>query len=155
MYRKGGIQPFFVGSSATITRDLVFGGVFSLIRHELHQYIEGPRKEHRQPRDNDFTINLLSGCVATILSSPFNYIRNIHYATPPGVPHDKFIVVWMNLWREAQAEGTGLQRLSFILTRLRIGWGAARVGCGMAVGAYLYSLCAHFDSPLKSTRSCT
>jgi hypothetical protein len=35
MLAKGGVRIFFVGSMATISRDLVFGGAYALLRHEL------------------------------------------------------------------------------------------------------------------------
>ena len=40
--------------------------------------------------------------------------------------------------------------LSYVQSRLRLGWGTARVGCGMAFGAYLYeSLVALATSKLS------
>ena len=46
---------------------------------------------------------------------------------------------------------TSYGKVSFLLSQLRIGWGTARVGCGMGVGAYLYSLCSqYFETPTRS-----
>jgi len=36
MADKGGMRPFFKGITPTVYRDLVFGGLYSLLRHELY-----------------------------------------------------------------------------------------------------------------------
>ena len=150
MFQQGGLKPFMIGSSATISRDIIFGGVFALLRHELRIEVD---KNDPVPQDSkfghkkrnkkyDFMINILAGCLATILSSPLNYVRNIHYATPPDAKVKSFRVILIELWKDSCAEPTRYLRVSFMLKRLRIGWGTARVGCGMAVGSYLYTLCS-------------
>lgn len=139
-----------MGSLATIYRDLVFGGCFSYMRHELL-----PRWRHRICGPNDkrldcreqrkrmaFVVNLVSAMTATILSSPFNYVRNMHYATPPHcLPHSTFRIL-TDLFRAAWTEGTYSKRWEYLQVRLRLGWGTARVGCGMALGAFVYDLCS-------------
>lgn len=44
-------------------------------------------------------------------------------------------------------QDSSFDKASFLLSQLRIGWGTARVGCGMGVGAYLYSLCSLYFDP--------
>ena len=88
MYRIGGIRPFFAGTIATMTRDLLFGGTFAVLRHLSYD----PTKNSTHPHDNnnnnnnkslanhanELYINLFAASVATIVSSPHNYVRNIH-----------------------------------------------------------------------------
>jgi len=138
MFKQGGLRPFFVGASATIQRDVVFGAFYAILRHELAS------DTAHAPGMNQFSANVVAASVATILSSPYNYIRNMNYATPPGISPKSGSSVMLELWRNAMQETTLRTRLSHVQSRLRIGWGTARVGCGMAVSAKLYSLCSKF-----------
>lgn len=147
MFQRGGFKPFFVGSTATIGRDLVFGGFFALFRHELFSRTKSSSagsSSSKQPGDK-FLVNLFAASAATILSSPLNYVRNIHYATPPDVKPDTFWKIFSDLVCNALREPTLLQKLSYIQSRYRIGWGTARVGCGMAFGSYIYNQCAQTE----------
>lgn len=120
----------FSGSLATISRDVVFGGVFSAVRNANHK-----------PEKVDLLVNIIAGCLGTIFSSPLNYIRNVHYATPPGEPRIPGPKILSNLWSDAMKQGGLYERMSYLQHRLRIGWGTARVGCGMAIGAGVYERC--------------
>ena len=133
MYRKGGFGLFFIGTSATISRDITFGGIFSLTRHELVP------PNHQHNRLEVFGVDLLSGTFATILSSPMNYVRNIHYATPPDVKADTFWNILFNLWHESTQQESLTAQLRYLQRRLRLGWGTGRVGCGMAFGSVVYN----------------
>lgn len=138
MLRKRGIKPFLVGSKATISRDLVFGSCFALVRHELLK----PTKIKRS-KTEEFLLNMFSATLATILSSPFNYVRNIQYSTPPEkIPHSIFKIL-SGLWKKASCKDSWWESIKYVQFRLRIGWGTARVGCGMAFGAYVYEFCSN------------
>eukprot|EP00981_Chlorochromonas_danica_P012960 scaffold5626_cov258-Ochromonas_danica.AAC.1 len=141
--KKGGLRQFFVGSSATINRDLIFGGSFAFLRHEVlpmirewRQQGEGIDSLNWEPKRASFTTNLIAATVATILSSPVNYVRNVHYATPPDSAPQSTWRILTDLLGEAKQESTLWKRWRYIQQRLRLGWGTARVGCGMAFGAW-------------------
>jgi hypothetical protein len=166
MFRVGGIRPFYVGATATILRDLGFGGIFAILRHELlgkkmignssssnSSSMNGKKKkddlhmdkqveEKKNVRARGFVVNLFSACIATIASSPLNYVRNVHYATPPSIKAEGTIKILNELWFAASNEPNLRLRLKYLQSRLRLGWGTARVGCGMAFGAFVYSLCS-------------
>ena len=75
IFAAGGLRPFFVGCKATILRDIVFGGLFCAIRHEL---CVKPRKKGARwlpPHIEQFGYKFIAGCIATVLSSPMNYVR--------------------------------------------------------------------------------
>lgn len=42
-----------------------------------------------------FLVSMVSACSATILSSPFNYVRNMHYACPPDVSNKRSELLYM------------------------------------------------------------
>jgi hypothetical protein len=136
MFEKGKFRPFFVGTSATILRDLLFGGTFALLRHEI-LYIDD--KEHIS---SFFIVNLISGCFATVISSPMNYVRNMNYATPPDQRALSTLGTLDSLFQKSKKSKNLISRLLYLQRQLRIGWGTLRVGCGMAVGAQVYSRCS-------------
>lgn len=144
MYRRGGFLRFFVGSGATVSRDLLFGGVFAYFRHHFHSIhcINTGSQFDFSTKTLEFLVNMLSASIATILSSPLNYIRNIHYATPPDSAPQTARTIINDLIASASREPTALEQFLYVQSRLRIGWGTARVGCGMAFSASLYKLCS-------------
>ena len=97
-----------------------------------------PPSAHKEPK-NTFLTDLISGLIATTLSSPLNYVRNIHYSLPPDIKPDSTMKVLSELWVKAMEEKTIISKLSHIQSRLRLGWGTARVGCGMALASQFYS----------------
>lgn len=139
MFKKGGLRPFFLGSFATINRDLIFGAVFALIRHEVLFSYFG---DNHPTRSGSILINMLAGSIATILSSPLNYVRNIHYSIPPGQLSQSAYHTLLALYQASLQEPTFFAQLSYLQRRLRIGWGTARVGCGMAFSATVYETCS-------------
>lgn len=143
---QGGVRQLFVGTMATVQRDLVFGGVFALLRHEILPLFR-PEKKRRLKQKTGFVENLIAGMAATILSSPLNYVRNVHYATSPSDEPKTTLRILKELLEEARREPDRVTRLLFLQHRLRIGWGTARVGCGMAVGAKIYELCSQAVMP--------
>jgi hypothetical protein len=153
MFLKGGLRPFFVGSSATLGRDLVFGGTYALLRHELllrafphhhqssTQYITGLHGQKKSDSKR-FLINMFSACMATILSSPMNYVRNVHYATPPDTKPLNTLAIFKDLIAQTKIQPTMFLKFQYVITKLRIGWGTARVGVGMAFGSEFYYFCS-------------
>lgn len=140
MFQHGGIRRFFIGSSATIYRDIVFGGTFSFLRHNSKHIIIG--KSFLSSKTSEFIVNMIAASIATILSSPLNYIRVVHYATLPNEKQLSSHQILKDLVISASKEHSFNRKFSYIQSRLRIGWGTARVGCGMAFSASLYKLCS-------------
>ena len=160
MLRKGGPRIFLVGTTATVLRDLVFGGTYGLLRHELHAMSKrhvvdaAPRSENVDSggvgngsvrptspfffEKPTFMENILAACMATVLSSPWNYVRNIHYGTPSGKKPRTTLAIWQALVHKTSSQQGMLSKVSFLQTQLRVGWGTARVGCGMAVSSSIY-----------------
>lgn len=141
MLDKGGVRAFFVGTAATVSRDLVFGGIFACLRHEFR---------HRQQEHNlevsNFMIDVSAGCLATIASSPINYVRTVNYANPPGREHIPAKKILRDLWTQAMKRETWFRRFRYIQHTLKVGWGTARVGCGMAFGSFVYTSCVSYIS---------
>ena len=133
MFKAGGIKPFFVGTIATISRDAMFGAIFAGLRHK-----HLPTDRSKESKTHAFFINMTSALAATAISSPLNYVRNIHYSTPLSQKNDSFLIILRNLIQEVKNEPTTLRRMVHLQERLQIGWGTARVSCVMAFGAHIY-----------------
>lgn len=143
MWRRGGLRIFVVGTGATVNRDLVFGGVYAYLRHELVPAgaAGGGGGGNSPPPAPSFLANLVAACSATIISSPWNYVRNVHYATQRGLAPEGAAAILRGLWAESLAELRArgvLAQARFLQTRLRIGWGT------VSGGRFLFSL--HFTS---------
>ena len=148
MFKLGGIRPFFIGTTATISRDVLFGGTFAGFRHQFLPYLVAKETVKSGRRENStasstrlFCLDFVSACVATGISSPFNYVRNIHYAVPSGVKAESHYVILRSLWINTWKQPTLRQQWDYMSTRLRIGWGTLRVGCGMGLASQLYIMC--------------
>jgi len=87
-------------------------------------------------------IDMNSAFVATMLSSPYNYVRNIQYAVPkdfegkiPGSSH-----ILKNLITEGLKQKTRWGTITYWQFQLRIGWGTGRVAVGMAMTSLCWEL---------------
>ena len=142
MWRDGGIQPFLKGTSPTIMRDLIFGGVYSSLRNglifTLEEY-EGP--DNALTPTQTFILNVVAAGLATTVSGPFNYVRNIKYSFPADITPPSSAQILRDVWKEMLAKPTFWERCSLMQDRLRIGWGTARVAVGMAFTNHIYQFC--------------
>jgi len=123
-----GPRTFFRALPTTILRDTVFGTTFTFGRRR--------GKTH-------FLLDLTAAGCATVLSAPFNYIRNMQFAQNISQPLSVRAPVLL-LLSEVRAKplGAGLVHLSL---RLQLGWGTLRVATGMAVMAEIYRGLLHLS----------
>eukprot|EP00918_Siedleckia_nematoides_P032661 GHVU01070935.1.p1 GENE.GHVU01070935.1~~GHVU01070935.1.p1 ORF type:complete len:365 (+),score=21.39 GHVU01070935.1:269-1363(+) len=230
-YAKGGIRGLSRGMGSTVTRDAIFGTIFSTIRHSevaqfrlnnsidkvedgfrllmgaLRRYGGGQRapstlstavqaerewvvspatavrgsassatpvepvgahsvrdattaRHHTSDRGPTrvFFVNTVSACAAVITSSPYNYVRNMKFAST-GATAPSTGRILANCVSEAAeigrqvaartAAGGGasgmLLRWSVascvVASRFHVGWGTLRVALGMAFSASVYDAC--------------
>ena len=161
MLSANGLRPFMRGIGPTVARDSVFGGTFSASRVWLGRAFD---------LDDGagvagFGVSVGAGALACIVSSPFNYCRNMAYATPPGTVRAPTTLASLRMLAQetrrvqrdnsfartalegmvsknsaANGSGAGVwTSLVYLQGRLRVGWGTARVALGMATGFELYS----------------
>jgi len=138
IYAHGGALAFTRGMKATMARDMVFGMVYSSLRRYTSS------KQQQAPtawrRSREFAVNAASAAVATVVSGPFNYVRNVQFAKfgvderPPSIPEA------LRYFARAAREREGVvARARYVQTRLMIGWGTLRVASGMAITALGYN----------------
>jgi Mitochondrial carrier protein len=131
MLRQGGRSVFYRGLTSTLLRDVSFGGCYTCIRLQLQW-------AWSLPHEHQWAANLFAASLATIVSGPFNLARNVQYATKSSQIAPTTLQVLKELSQDA-CELDGLhQKSAYLLKRLRIGWGTARVATGMAFGHWVY-----------------
>jgi len=137
MYRNAGVFGFSRGCYSALLRDMIFGTTFS-----------GLRNQRRLSNDEKLTrlsVNALSCLVATTLSSPLNYSRNVQYATSSNKECPSILVILQDLKAKVYSEQkTSIRRLQGFQSHLRLGWGTARVAVGMSLIDLLYSALNEF-----------
>lgn len=187
MYRTAGVSSFFRGVKITVLRDVTFGLVYESLRHSAtmervvggkaselfaassradSQSDAGKRAARRDANIRRFAINLCSGVMGTVASSPINYLRSVIYGTPLlSCPIPIRTVIRFNInelnymlkhghsfaTEAAMIRGmnasctvpTGKQHWGpawrCLNAKLNIGWGSLRVGLGMASGQYFFA----------------
>mmetsp|Transcript_4360 Transcript_4360/g.6419 ORF Transcript_4360/g.6419 Transcript_4360/m.6419 type:complete len:292 (+) Transcript_4360:76-951(+) len=138
MYRKGGIYPFVRGMTSTVLRDMVFGSIYSTSKFWFSLKLQEQHLSGMEHQIINASIPLFSGLLATIVSAPFNYSRNVMYAIPPGQPIPSAMTIYKDLWLESKDQP--YSRVRYISSRLRLGWASSRVAIGMAFGNWVYDL---------------
>lgn len=135
MWNDKGIKSFTKGSLATINRDTLFGIVYEGLRIDIQQYIINFKEGESLTTNEKLISNVLSGCIATIVSSPFNYIRNIKFSTPNTEQIPSGLRILKDLYHQCKLEK---HKIRFINQKMGIGWGTFRVGLGMGIGQLLF-----------------
>jgi hypothetical protein len=118
LYKDGGFKIFTKGMSSTVLRDIIFCTMYETCRKK--------NSPAYTITIYDEMYNLGIGVFATILSSPFNYMRNIKYATPSNVKCKSNFRLLCDLIKNKNYGD------------LRLGWGTLRCGMGMVSGQLIY-----------------
>jgi hypothetical protein len=138
MYREGGWKPFVRGTVPTLIRDTIFGGSYMYFYFVFRTKLLVPHSDsstdgsHHTKR---MCASVSAAAIATVFSSPFNFVRNMMYATSPGVP---CMTTLASLKRFKKQVASREKPWSYLQQRLRIGFGTARVAFGMAIGNEIY-----------------
>ena len=130
MWKEGGIRPFANGLCPTLCRDVVFGGCYTFLRLELQYY--------GLPSEYQWAGNMVAAALATVMSGPLNLARNVQYSTESAHERPTIRQVLRQLRFELEMQPTAFSKWRHLQSRLRIGWGTARVAVGMAFGQFVY-----------------
>lgn len=133
MFKKGGRAVFFKGLTPTLLRDITFGGCYTSIRLQAQWSCD-------IDPDHQWIANLVAAALATVASGPFNLARNLQYNTKSAHRAPAVTEVLMQLLNEVRQIGNTHQKLLHLQSRLRIGWGTARVAMGMSFGHWVYDV---------------
>jgi len=138
IHRNAGVLGFSRGCSSALLRDMIFGATFSGLRNQ--------RKLSNDEKLTRLSVNALSCFVATTLSSPLNYSRNVQYATSSNKECPSILVILKDLRAKVYSEQKTsiIKRLQSFQSHLRLGWGTARVAVGMSLIELLYSMLNEF-----------
>mmetsp|Transcript_124036 Transcript_124036/g.358710 ORF Transcript_124036/g.358710 Transcript_124036/m.358710 type:complete len:282 (-) Transcript_124036:71-916(-) len=140
LYRYAGLKVFTHGLAVTMCRDAIFGFCFSLRKTAWHC----------QDERGAFAASMVFAALGTVLSSPFNYIRNITYASilaSDGTSRSmrrRVEALLLEFAADVRRQETPLRSAQFVQERLKLGWGSFRVAVGMAMLDFAYSACCRF-----------
>lgn len=161
MYKIGGLYAFVRGTTVTVKRDMTFGlifGYFSLSKNKtecksysyknlLFVYDNSFLIKYKNTQvfslnynQTSFLFDSLIATLATIASSPFNYIRIMKYSTACDVHLSSFAIL-KNLYKIINVECPQIipkQIIYMFYNKFNVGWGSVRVGIGMAFSKQLY-----------------
>jgi len=147
MHKKAGWRAFHRGLVATMLRDGKFGIVYEMLRS--HQ----SKKTSNAEEALIFVRNIAVATLATALSSPFNYARNMQYATPLTQAPPKIVEALNALYLDVKNHTPG-KRLGHLQRQLGLGAGTLRVGLGMATSQYAFRLFQdRFSESVSETRA--
>lgn len=127
MYKIGGFYGFIRGTIITIERDMLFGLIFGYLSFTYN------KKKY-------FLLDTSFATIATVASSPFNYVRIMKYKTESNVYISSFAIL-EDLVKIVKTEcpNNFLKQIIYIFQKkFNVGWGSARVGIGMALSRQLY-----------------
>ena len=137
--RGGSFRPLIRALETTIARDVVFGAVFATTRGALAKPLADVVDPLvGGPGTASFMASMIAAALATVCSSPLNYVRNVKYASSNAVRSPSILSVLSAFANELRSVDSPLRH---VIARFHIGWGTARVAVGMAVGWELYDLC--------------
>jgi hypothetical protein len=143
MWNKGGFAPFTKGTLATVNRETSYSTTYELMRYLLHAKFVDKNKSTQNASFNlftaEFVCNVLAAAIGTVASSPFNYARNLQYASIPEAKAPKIKKVLNELWKESTPHmGKGLGRAGFFAETLKIGWGTLGSAVKMGLGQFIF-----------------
>lgn len=167
--REGGLQSLFRGSVMTVSRDAVFGVCYEVCRVRLRREAKKHMKKKQEKKEakkeegvesswydmGEVEFNIvadgLGAAIATVASSPMNYVRSMQYAhMTDGEPRRAWQQM-KRLWTNARVSQQGT--LTYLQQRLRIGWGTLRVAVGMATGQLVFNQIQHWHTDTASSTS--
>ena len=76
--------------------------------------------------------------MATALSAPFNYARNVQFAADASAAAPSMRAAITELATDVRQQCGTMGRLRTLSQRLNIGWGTLRVAGGMGLSAWLF-----------------
>jgi hypothetical protein len=149
MWRQGGLKPFFNGIYPGASRDMLFGVFYESTNYLLDQYLIKPMNEATPEASTTtkeavyFGSRFFSATIATTISSPLNYARNIQFKTSPQQKQPSVYSILRDVWRESNQAIINkpgfFSRALHLQDKLMLGVGTARAGLGMALGQLMFN----------------
>jgi hypothetical protein len=133
MYKTSGVISFTRGLGTTAIRDSAFSSMYLLGKRSVESNCTDPTLR--------FFGNIFISCVATVITSPINYIRNIKYASGyvrSNPSYDHIMTLLLKDQVPYSSNSGALPVIKYYFRKFAIGWGTLRVGVGIACGQSVY-----------------
>merc|ERR1712195_213395 len=85
-----------------------------------------------------FAANCGAAALATTVSSPFNFFRNIQFSVTPSCESKTMKSIAITLLEQMREKPNAVERARFVQQRFRLGWGTGRVAIGMGLVSQCY-----------------
>jgi hypothetical protein len=149
MVEKGGLEPLLKGTLATVSREIVYSSTYEVLRFLLQQQFVKKSQEAPTHTLNIFNAETMCNTVAAgagaVASSPWNFARNMQYASKVEEAAPKIRTILVKLWHDSSPHvGKGFGRAGFFVDTLKIGWGTLGTAVRMSIGQFA------FDTTKKS-----
>lgn len=115
VYHKNGLKFCKIGLEALIIRDFIFNVIYLKCKNN----------------NNDLLHNCSVICLASIMSSPLHYARNIKYHS-----NDGYIKIYKDLFEGLKSTN---KKFAYTIKQLAIGHGTIRTVAGLYTGQLMYS----------------
>jgi hypothetical protein len=148
IYQTSGPTAFMHGVAPTIYRDMLWGGLYNLLRNDTLPRLHKPLTA-KNPRWWGFVDNMGAALIATATSSPLNFVRNVRYGSSPESMQSTYSIL-KGVWKEGGNAPEG--RLWHLQQRFVIGWGTLRVAVGMAFASQIYEFCTRQTEVLETSK---
>lgn len=116
-YNKFGVKFGSIGLSSLILRDFIFNCIYLKYKKE----------------NNELFHNCSIICAASVVSSPFHYMRNMKYYT-----NDSYINICKKLFKDVKNTNQNIKSY-FLFKQLGLGYGTVRTVMGVYSGQVMYS----------------
>jgi hypothetical protein len=114
-YKKYGLKFGKIGIESLIIRDFIFNVVYL-----------------KYKKDNEYLFhNCCILCAASVISSPFHYVRNMKYYN-----NDRYLNICKNLFKDIKQTNN---KLTFAIKQFAIGYGTIRTIASVYIGQIMYS----------------
>mmetsp|Transcript_27728 Transcript_27728/g.42438 ORF Transcript_27728/g.42438 Transcript_27728/m.42438 type:complete len:182 (+) Transcript_27728:122-667(+) len=106
-----------------------------------HHHQQHRHHHHQQQHSQQWIANASAAAIATVVSGPLNFARNVQYATKSRQERKSIGIILSKLVHHTLEQPTWMDKWTYVQNRLRIGWGTARVAVGVAFGHHVYDVC--------------
>lgn len=114
-YKKYGFKFGIIGLEALIIRDFVFNVIYLKCKND----------------NNNLIHNCGAICMASVVSSPFHFARNMKYHN-----NDSYIKIYKDLFQSLKSTN---KKISYTMKQFAIGHGTLRTVMGLYTGQVMYS----------------
>lgn len=138
MYNTHGLKAFYKGLGSTFHRDSIFTTIYSFMKPHTKHIAKDSNVSY--PKALEFILNTTVTFVATVISSPLNYSRNMQYKAAMDMRSLGIIRTLRDLEQDVIKIKGFVGKFNCTMVRLGVGWGTLRTAVGTGCGQFIYDI---------------